>query len=91
MPTIAWLATTPEGDFALALSKRHALKRAGDSADEVVPLTLLETAESLRKQQSAALEQARAALEKTMAAWGGTCAWHADVRAAIAAIDALKA
>jgi hypothetical protein len=38
-----------------------------------------------------ALEQARAALQKTMAAWGGTCAWHADVKAAIATIDGLKA
>jgi cell division protein FtsB len=38
-----------------------------------------------------ALEQARGALQKTMAAWGGTCAWHADVKAAIAAIDGLRA
>lgn len=38
-----------------------------------------------------ALSQARAALQKTMAAWGGTCAWHADVKAAIAAIDAARA
>ena len=34
------------------------------------------------------LEQARGALQKTMGAWGGTCAWHADVKAAISAIDA---
>jgi hypothetical protein len=34
------------------------------------------------------LEQARGALQKTMAAWGGTCVWHRDVKAAIAAIDA---
>lgn len=36
----------------------------------------------------AALKQARNALQKTMGAWGGTCAWHKDVKAAIAAIDA---
>lgn len=39
----------------------------------------------------AVMRQARDALHKTMAAWGGTCAWHADVKAAIAALDAYAA
>ncbi len=38
-----------------------------------------------------ALQQARSALQKTMGVWGGTCAWHADVKAALATIDAALA
>jgi len=42
-------------------------------------------------EERAVMRQARDALQKTMAAWGGTCAWHADVKAAIAALDAYAA
>lgn len=35
----------------------------------------------------ALLPVARAALQKTMCVWGGTCAWHNDVADAIARID----
>jgi hypothetical protein len=34
------------------------------------------------------LREARAALQKTMGAWMGTCAWHKDVASAITGIDA---
>lgn len=34
-----------------------------------------------------AMEMAREALQKTIGAWGGTCAWHADVKAALALLD----
>ena len=46
---------------------------------------------ALMNEAVAALEKARAALQKTMPVWGGTCVWHADVKAAIAAIDGLGA
>lgn len=36
----------------------------------------------------AVADQSRSALEKTMGAFWGTCSWHADVKKAIAAIDA---
>jgi predicted O-linked N-acetylglucosamine transferase (SPINDLY family) len=35
------------------------------------------------------LKEAREALQGTMGAWMGTCAWHGPVKAAIARIDAL--
>lgn len=34
------------------------------------------------------MQMALEALEKTMSAWGGTCAWHRDVKIAITAIRA---
>jgi hypothetical protein len=40
LPVVAWLASTPDGEYALALTEKGARKRAGDSADDVVPLTL---------------------------------------------------
>ncbi|GAB4059164.1 hypothetical protein [Uliginosibacterium sediminicola] len=81
-------------------SLRNLGNEAEAAADEIARLTA-----ALRKANEQAerfergwylrgdvLEQARGALQKTMVVWGGTCAWHADVKAAIAAIDAgLKA
>lgn len=37
----------------------------------------------------AALRQAREAHQKAMKAWSGTCAWHADIKSSIAAINDL--
>jgi hypothetical protein len=34
------------------------------------------------------MDSAKAALEKSLGAWGGTCAWHQDVRSAINSIEA---
>ena len=34
------------------------------------------------------MQMALEALEKTMSAWGGTCAWHRDVKIAITALRA---
>lgn len=39
-----------------------------------------------RDRLEAAAREALPALEKAMGAWGGTCAWHADVERAIKAI-----
>ena len=37
------------------------------------------------------MQQALEALEKTMHAWGGTCAWHRDVKLSITALKAALA
>ena len=37
------------------------------------------------------MQQALEALKKTMGVWGGTCAWHGDVKKAIAALKAALA
>ncbi len=74
------------------LRQRTLPKHGGREADSWAHHWNLTPGDSeLHAEAVAVLMQARAALQKTMAAWGGTCAWHADVKAAIAAIDGQKA
>ncbi len=34
------------------------------------------------------LDQAASAMRKTLGVWGGTCAWHGDIKTALSTIDA---
>ena len=43
---IAWLASTPDGEYALALTKNGAIRRSGGSVDDVAPLTLQAVAQA---------------------------------------------
>lgn len=65
-PVVAWLATTPDGEFALALTERVARRRAGDSVDDVVPLTLQAAAQAEIERLRAELAEAVAALPQAV-------------------------
>jgi len=67
LPVIAWLASTPDGDYALALTEQRARNRAGGTVNDVVPLTLHAAAQAEIDRLRALLQRQQASYEREMA------------------------